>query len=83
MAKEKNEALILYSCNTWHEHSSKELIGVFTDTEKLSDYVNDMKSAGKLTEEEAGGLMEHYQTQGLRENYMIEEEALNPLCNNK
>jgi hypothetical protein len=83
MATKNIDALILYSCNAWHEHSSKELIGVFTDMKKLSGYINDMKSAGKLAKEDAEELLEHHQTQGLQENYMIEEEALNPLYNDK
>lgn len=75
---EKDHAFLLYSCNVWHEHSSKELLGVFTDNDRLIDYISDMKSSGQLSEEDAQDLMTNHQTQGLEDNYMIEEEELNP-----
>lgn len=75
---EKGHALLLYSCNAWHEHSSKELLGVFTDNDSFIDYISDMKSSGQLSEETTEGLLRDRQTQGLEENYMIEEEMLNP-----
>lgn len=75
---EKDHALLLYSCNAWHEHSSKELLGVFTDNNRFIDYISDMKSSGQLSEKDAEDLFLNRQTQGLEGNYMIEEEELNP-----
>ena len=80
MSKIENvHALLLYSCDAWHTHSSKELLGVFTDNDRFNDYIGDMKSSGKLSGEDAEDLLSQNQTQGLDENYIIDEEELNPL----
>lgn len=76
---ENGNAWLLYSSDAWHTHSSKALIGVFTDSDRFSDYIGDMRSSGKISGENAEYLLLHNQTQGLEENYIVEEEELNPL----
>ena len=71
---EKDSALLLYICDAWHTHPSKELIGIFTDSNKLFAYINDMKLSEENTEE----LLQQHQTYGLDRNYLLKEEVLNP-----
>ncbi len=75
---EKNHVLLLYKCDAWHTHSSKELMAAFNDPDRFREYIEDMVSSGKLQEEDAYDLLKGEQTQGLDENYIVEDEKLNP-----
>lgn len=77
------QADILYSCNPWHEHSSLEILGVFTSPAKLRKYLNDMKKAGLIDDDDLDMLNELHQTQGRDLNYIIVNEGLNPKFKNK
>lgn len=75
---EENEVILFYSCNAWHEHSSKDLIGVFTDERAYRQYLDDLKKDKKLSKEDIDELDRLNQTQGRSLNYLIEIEELNP-----
>lgn len=72
------QAYILYSCNAWHEHSSKRLLGVFTRPAMLDKFLIAMKKRSLINDNDMDMLLEHFQTQGKNINYMIEMEDLNP-----
>lgn len=76
--KHPNNVILLYSTDAWHSHSSRELIGAFSDQEKLDKYLSKMERANKLTDEDMIMLANHGQTQGRDTNYLIETEKLNP-----
>ena len=74
---------ILYSTNEWHEHSSKEVLGIFKKKEFL---VSELKSALRktielddLSEDDENSLLTIDQTQGRTINFLIEEYELNKL----
>jgi hypothetical protein len=71
-------AFVLFSTDAWHTHSSKEVMGVFTEKKRL------IKELGKLsdvTEEHLEELAANNQTQGHDVNYMIEEFPTNSIEN--
>lgn len=74
MNTKANEIIILYSCDAWHSHASKEVLGVFTDwntmvVNHLEKYLN----RDEIIELKSG------QTQGREQNYIVEIETLNPI----
>lgn len=74
----KEEVHILYSTDAWHSHSSRELIGVFSDRETLDGYVYKMRRKAKLSDDDLAGLNREDQTHGRDTNYLITTEILNP-----
>lgn len=76
--KHPDNVILLYSTDAWHSNSSRELIGAFSDQDKLDKYLSKMEQANKLTEEDMIMLANHGQTQGRNTNYLIETEILNP-----
>lgn len=76
---EENEVILFYSCNAWHNCSSMDLMGVFTDQTAFGQYLKDMKEDGLLSEEDMEQLTELNQTQGKELNYQIMNEELNPV----
>lgn len=75
---EENEVILFYICNACHEHSSKDLIGVFTDQRAYRKYLDDLKKDKILSKEDIDELDRLNQTQGRSLNYLIEVEELNP-----
>ena len=73
--KKKPEVFLLYSCDT----QSQNLTGIFSSKEKLERYINELKVAGMLNDNNLHQLQTIRQTQGLKVNYMIEILPLNPL----
>jgi hypothetical protein len=73
-----NEAKILFSCNAWHNPSSKDLMGIFTDDNALKQYLDDMKMNGLLDNDDMKMIQLYRQTQGKTLNYRIEEQEVNP-----
>lgn len=74
---------IVYSTNQWHEHSSKDVLGVFQKKEFL---ISELKSALKkiididdLSEDDEANLFTINQTQGRTINFLIEEYEFNKL----
>lgn len=76
--KHPKNVILLYSTDAWHSNSSQELIGAFSDQDKLDKYLSKMEQANKLTDEDMMMLANHGQTQGRDTNYLIETEKLNP-----
>lgn len=74
----QHKAIVLYSTDAWHTHYSRELVGVFSDENKLSDYLLEMKNNHQLTDEDFNTLVNHSQTQGNEINYLVETEIVNP-----
>lgn len=72
------EVKILYETDVWHSHSSKEIVGVFSDADELDIYLKKMVRKRKITQEDYEELLRQNQTQGRQNNFMIEEEELNP-----
>lgn len=78
------EAFVLYSCDTWHTHDSKVLLGVYTRhalAVKQADEHSKQSEEGELSKDDVlllgdinGGIK---QTQNISENYIIEVEQLN------
>lgn len=78
------EVFTLYSCDTWHSHYSKVLLGVYTSHAKAvkqADEHSKQSEEGELSKHDVlllgdinGGIK---QTQGRSENYIIEVEPLN------
>lgn len=71
-------AIILFTCDEWHSHSSKDIIGIFNDEEAYNQYIIDMQNDRKLNKDDVKNLREYQQTQGKDMNYLIETFALNP-----
>nr|DAE55300.1 MAG TPA: hypothetical protein [Caudoviricetes sp.] len=76
--KHSKNVILLYSTDAWHSHSSRELIGAFSDQDKLDKYLSEMEQADELTDEDMMMLANHGQTQGRNTNYLIETEKINP-----
>ena len=76
--------LILSTTDAWHSHESKSFLGIFNDDEILKEYVIDHaleSEDGGITDHDADLLFSIKQTQGRSENYIIDEEELNPAFN--
>lgn len=74
---------IVYSTNQWHEHSSKEVLGIFKKKEFL---ISELKSILKktigiddLSKDDEANLFAIDQTQGRTINFLIEEYEFNKL----
>lgn len=77
--KDKSEILVLYSCDAWHSHKSKNLISVFSSREKLNRYLKGLSALGNLQKNDLESLIATDQTQGLEINYLVESVPLNVL----
>lgn len=73
-----DEAIVLFSCDAWHTHSSKDLVGVFTNKAAYKQYLSDMKDDKKLSTEDLKDMELYQQTQGRDMNYLIELHEINP-----
>lgn len=63
---------IAFSCDAWHSHASKEIVGVFS-TKKIA-----LKNLKKfLDREDLYDLEQHNQTQGRETNYILESYTIN------
>lgn len=76
--QEEEEIFLLFSADAWHSTSSKELVGVFSDRDKLDDYLCEMERQGELIDEDIAMLNRIEQTQGRDINYSFTTEKINP-----
>lgn len=76
--EEEEEIYLLFSADAWHSTSSKELVGVFSDRDKLDSYLCEMERQGELTDEDIAILNRIEQTQGRDINYSFTTEKINP-----
>lgn len=67
---------IIYTCDAWHSHNSKSILGVFTTKEKAINAIS--RHNNKLTISDISALSAFNQTQGLEENYLLDSATLNP-----
>lgn len=70
--------LILYETDAWHTHASKSIIGVFSGADELNAYLQKMVRKRRISQDDYEELLSQNQTQGRQDNYMIEEEDVNP-----
>lgn len=70
------EIFILFSCDNWHTHDSKRLIGVFENKTLIATFIR--KNFKQVGQAHIEALMENNQTYGIEPNFLIETEKLNP-----
>lgn len=75
--KHSDELIMLYSTDAWHTHTSRKLVGVFSDQDKYSNYLSEMKKDHQLTDEDFNALVNQSQTQGNEINYLVEIKQIN------
>ncbi len=85
------KAYILYTCDSWHTHASKQVIGVATSLDKAIGLINEYSldnNGVQLTSQEVELLQRNKQTQGYDESgigdgnideFLIEEWVVNEL----
>ena len=69
----KNEILILYTTNAWHDFESRILLGCFTDWNTLLIYCTNF-----LDRDDMHMLKKQSQTQGKAQNYEVVTYQINP-----
>lgn len=79
----KNEIILLYEGDAWLSKSSLTLRGIFTTTEDLKDYTQDMAAKGAIDDYGFNQLNNgHGQTAGIGEwshcAFMVERTEVNP-----
>lgn len=79
--EESHEVFLLYSTDAWHSRASRELIAVFSDREKLDEYIEAMGEEFNLSGNDIAMLLNQDQTQSREVNYLIESETMNPQAN--
>jgi hypothetical protein len=65
---------VVYTCDAWHTHASKRIFGVFTTKNKA---ILAIKKTAKFYPRLVPDLAANNQTQGLEENFIIDETTLN------
>jgi hypothetical protein len=66
---------VVYTCDAWHSHASKRIFGVFTTKNKA---ILALSKVPELSKNDMKKLCEFsHQTQGLDENFILEEIELN------
>lgn len=77
--RHSDKVIMLYSTDAWHTHTSRQLIGVFSDQGELNRYLSEMEQANEMTDEDMAMLVSQNQTQGRDTNYLVETEEINPI----
>lgn len=67
--------IIVYVCDAWHSQQSKSFFGVYSTKTKA---IAAAKKHGKLSPSSVSSLSSFNQTQGLDENYILDEATVNP-----
>lgn len=71
-----SEVYLLNSCDAWHTYTSMELLGAFSTRNNLDEFLQAMKCAKKLSQDDYDELIETGQTFGLDTNYIVLTEEL-------
>lgn len=74
----KSKTYLLYRADQWLSRESMTIIATFSDRNRLMEYVARNKTEFGLSDNALEFFKENGQTQGLDENYCMEEVELNP-----
>lgn len=68
-----NNVWLLYTCNDWHEHSSRELVAPFSSKESAYNYLEQNRKGFQLSDWDLEFFKEQRQTQKQGTNYIMED----------
>jgi hypothetical protein len=68
---------LIYSCDAWHRHTTKELIGFYSDKRKIKGCINRYIKANNLPKlgsdyDDINEFISKKQTQGRETNFIID-----------
>ena len=74
-----NNVCLLYTCNAWHEHSSRELVAPFSSKELVYNHLDKNRKKYNLSDWDLEFFKEQGQTQCRNRNFILDCRELDPV----